>query len=177
MTEFRVGRLAGLELTATPSALTGSLVLFGLLLGAGAWFLALPLGVAALASLLAVLIHWLSELVHHLGHARAAWKTGYPMVGVRLGMWGLFATSLYPPAEPELPAAIHVRRALGGPLVSLSIALLAALAVMALRTNGGVPLFLALFALVDNLFVLGLGAFLPLGFTDGSTLLRYWGKG
>ena len=27
-----------------------------------------------------------------------------------------------------------------------------------------------------NLLVLGLGAFAPLGFTDGSTILTWWGK-
>jgi hypothetical protein len=34
--------------------------------------------------------------------------------------------------------------------------------------------FLLLFFFLDNLLVFTLGAFLPLGFTDGSTLLRYW---
>jgi hypothetical protein len=36
--------------------------------------------------------------------------------------------------------------------------------------------WVALFFFLDNLLVLTLGAFVPLGFTDGSTLLRWWGK-
>jgi hypothetical protein len=35
---------------------------------------------------------------------------------------------------------------------------------------------LATFFFLDNLLVLTLGSFLPLGFTDGSTLLEWWGK-
>jgi hypothetical protein len=35
---------------------------------------------------------------------------------------------------------------------------------------------LAMFVAAINLFIFGGGAFLPLGFTDGSTLLRWWRK-
>jgi hypothetical protein len=35
---------------------------------------------------------------------------------------------------------------------------------------------LALFAFWNNLLFFTLGALLPLGFTDGSTLLKYWGQ-
>lgn len=176
MNEFKLGTIAGLKLTAIPSALVGSLLLFIVLFGIGAWLLVLPVGAVVVGSLVAVLFHWLSEIVHNLGHAWVARRTGFPMDGVRLGTLGLFGTSLYPQAEPVLPAAIHIRRALGGPVASLLVAALAALVVLALRGVGGAPFALAVFLLIDNLFVLGLGAFLPLGFTDGSTILHYWGK-
>ncbi len=29
---------------------------------------------------------------------------------------------------------------------------------------------------IDNLFIFTIGSLLPLGFTDGSTLLHWWGK-
>jgi hypothetical protein len=32
------------------------------------------------------------------------------------------------------------------------------------------------FFFLDNLLIFTLGVFVPLGFTDGSTLLRWWGK-
>jgi hypothetical protein len=34
--------------------------------------------------------------------------------------------------------------------------------------------WVAALVLLDNLLVFTLGAFLPLGFTDGSTILRWW---
>ena len=78
--------------------------------------------------------------------------------------------------EGPLPAAVHVRRALGGPLASLVLTCIAAAIALALRPLGGVLWWLALFFFLDNLLVLTLGAFLPLGFTDGSTLPHWWGK-
>ena len=108
--------------------------------------------------------------------ARAARRTGYPMSGIRLGKWGVLGTSLYPADEPALPAAIHIRRALGGPAGSLVVTLAAAAVALALRAEGGALWWVAVFVFLDNLLLLTLGAFLPLGFTDGSTLLRWWGN-
>ena len=58
-----------------------------------------------------------------LGHARAAEQVGYPMEGVHL--WGVLGTSVYPTDEPELPAEVHVERALGGPKASAVLAVAA----------------------------------------------------
>jgi hypothetical protein len=41
---------------------------------------------------------------------------------------------------------------------------------------GGLLFYVLAFFFLDNFFVLTLGAFLPLGFTDGSTLLDNLGK-
>ena len=46
--------------------------------------------------------------------------------------------------------------------------------VLLLRPLGGLPLFLAVFSFFDNLLVFTIGALLPLGFTDGSTILTWW---
>src|SRR5690242_10193969 len=114
-----------------------------------------------------MLLHWLSDIVHHLGHAWAARRTGYPMVGVRLS--GVLGSSIYPPDEPPLPAAVHIRRALGGPIASLLLTLVAAAIVLALRSSGGTVWWVALFFFLENLLVFTLQVFLPLGFNDGGT--------
>jgi hypothetical protein len=171
MRVYRLGTLAGLRLSARPSALFSALVLWIVLSGVGFALLALAPLTAILIALLAVALHWLSELFHQLGHAKAARRTGYPMMGIEF--WLLLSSSLYPPAEPNLPARTHIRRALGGPIASLVFTALAGLATLALHALGNVLWWAALFFLLDNLLVFTLGALLPLGFTDGSTLL-YW---
>lgn len=98
------------------------------------------------------------------------------MMGIRFGSFGLLAASQYPLDEPELPAVIHIRRALGGPIGSLIASLLAGGIALLLRNTGGVPWWVTLFFFLDNFVVFTLGSLLPLGFTDGSTLLVWWGK-
>ncbi len=97
--------------------------------------------------------------------------TGYPMTGIRYHT--IFVASLYPPAEPALPPAVHVRRALGGMPVNRALGALAALATAGLRKRRSAAGFLAWEFCVDNVLVLGLGALAPLVFTDGSTLLAW----
>ena len=172
MKTIKLGSLAGLKLMARPSTILGALLLWGLLSWAGGYCLNWGWGTAVLAALIATLLHYLGELWHQLGHAWAAKQAGWPMSGV-LFIWAL-AASLYPSDEPELPARIHIRRALGGPAASLLLTLLAGLLALALRGSDGLLWPLAAFLFLDNLLVFTLGAFLPLGFTDGSALLRYW---
>lgn len=169
---YTLGSFAGLRFTADRTALIASLVLF-VILALAAAALGFSTAAAVVGGLLAVGLHWLSEGVHQLGHASAARRTGYPMIGVRL--WWLLGLSKYPP-EPPLPASVHIRRALGGPLFSAGLTAIAALLVLATREVGGLLFVLALFFFVENLTVFTLGSFLPLGFTDGSTLLTWWGK-
>jgi hypothetical protein len=171
---FKLGRLAGLELSARPSAIAGSLALWAIFGAIGVGLLNLSLGLAVAAGLIAVALHWTSEVLHNLGHAWAARQTGYPMVGVQL--WGVLSMSVYPPDEPALPARVHIQRALGGPLGSLLVTLAAAVLVLALRGTQGVGWWLALFLLLDNLLVFTLGALIPLGFNDGGTLFYWWGR-
>ena len=171
---IRLGNIAGLKVMARRNVLIGWLLLWLIFSGAALWLLNLPLATAVLAGFLATLIHYLSELWHCLSHAVAARRTGHPMSGI-IYNWVLGGT-LYPRDEPELPAAIHIQRALGGPIGSLLLALLMGLLTWALRPSGGLPYTLALFAFGDNLLFFTLGALLPLGFTDGSTLLKYWGQ-
>ena len=176
MTEYRLGTLAGLQLRATLLAFAGSILLLVLLSGFAIGALHLPPGQALLGSLLAVLLHWIAALAHHLGHAWAARRTGHPMRGVRFGMLGILATSLYPPDELALPAQIHIQRALGGPMGSLLFTLVTLATGLVLQTAGESLGWVGTIFFLDNLLVFGLGPFLPLGFTDGSTLLHWWRK-
>jgi len=170
MSHYRLGRVGGLELQASNTAAPGLVILRAAFSGiAIVSFRVSPVSAVA-GGLIAAVLHFASEVAHNSGHARAARSTGHPMTGIRL--YWVLGTSLYPD-EPSLAPAVHVRRALGGPAASAIVTIV--FGALALLMNGGhvsgawVPT--ALF--FDNLLVFTLGAFLPLGFTDGSTLLRW----
>ncbi|MGE5602913.1 MAG: hypothetical protein ACM30E_07665 [Nitrososphaerales archaeon] len=171
MDEMRIGHLYNLEITAESSALVGTAALATGLAFAARRLAHLSPVAAVAAGLTGALLHWTSDICHQLGHARAARSTGYPMSSLHCRH--VLVTSRYPTDEPELPAEIHVRRALGGMPASLALGLAAVIPALALRRRGGVLGFLATLLCLDNLLVLGLGALVPLGFTDGSTLLTW----
>ena len=168
---LKFGSLGGLKIMAKPSAFIGFALVWLLFSLIGRKWFKLSAGEAAAGGFLAALLHMLSELWHNIGHATAAKQTGYPMSGVCFV--GPLATSLYPPDEPPLPPETHIRRALGGPIASGLLALGAGLLALAMQWVGGIPLMVATLAFLDNLLVFTLGAFLPLNFSDGGTLLRY----
>ena len=172
--EWHLGSIAGLAVTATPAALAGFLALWLLATWVVARLRRVRVGWALRAGTLIAVVHFASELLHQLGHAAAAGRTGYPMAGVRFGLLGVLATSIYPEDEPELPAAVHIRRALGGPIVSVAIGLAAGLILALTRGAGGMGRLTVNFICLENLLLFGLGAFVPLGFTDGSTILHHW---
>ncbi len=169
--EIKLGRLAGLQLSALPSAVISAIGLWTLLTMLAAVVIPLPIGTAVLGGLIAALLHYVSETLHQLGHALAAKRTGYPMTGVRY--WSVLGTSIYPTDEPQLPGRTHIQRALGGPIMSVLVGVVAG--IIAAMTTGLIGWLIAFFAF-DSLVVMGLGAFLPLGFTDGSTILTWWSK-
>ncbi len=128
---IQLGTLAGLELAARPSALAGYLLL-GLGLGMlGAFGPGLPAAQAVVFGAACALLHFGGELWHNLGHAAAARRAGYPMLGVTF--WGLLATSRYPENEGQPPAGVHIQRALGGPLGSVILTVLAGLILLAVK--------------------------------------------
>ena len=134
-------------------------------------FLDLTLTQAVLWGFLAALFHLEGSLLHHLGHAWAAQRTGYPMIGIRL--WTLLGMSIYPKDEPEIPAALHRQRAWGGPMMSTGVAIIYLVLALLLRPVSPFWYYLLLFGFLDNFLIFTIGALTPLGFTDGSTLLRY----
>jgi hypothetical protein len=171
MKEYRIGRVAGLEVSALTSVISSSIALWAVLAALAAILLHMSAGTAVLMGLAALILHWFSETIHQLGHAVAAQRTGYPMCGIRF--WGLLSTALYPEDEPALPAEVHIRRALGGPIASLILSFFAWALMVATRAAGGPLWWVAVFFLAENAIVFTLQAFIPLGFNDGSTLW-YW---
>lgn len=167
----KLGTVAGLKILVKPSAFVSMFLVWLLFSLIGRKWFKLKTEQALLGGFLATLLHWFGEIWHNAGHAQAARQTGYPMSGICFA--GPLASSLYPPAEPTLPPHIHIRRALGGPIASGLLTVFSGLLALAAQFVGGVPFMVATLAFLDNLLVYTLGALLPLGFTDGSTLLRY----
>ncbi|MBZ0315307.1 MAG: hypothetical protein K8L91_02730 [Anaerolineae bacterium] len=178
--EFPLFTINGFKISATPSAMVGSLVLWGIFTIVALVFTRLSPIAAVVAGFLTMLLHWAFEIIHQMGHASAARKVGYPMLGVRLYL--VLGASLYPSDEPDLPAQIHIRRALGGPKISLAVlAITTVILLLVWPSAGDFVRMLALFAFLDNLLVFTIGAIIPFPFpslieNDGVTLMRWRGK-
>lgn len=170
--KFSLGQIDGLRVFVRINVFLAMLILWGLFSGLVYFVMKLPPINSLAIGLVSVFLHYTFEFWHQYCHAYAARRSGYPMDGVLYTLF--FAISLYPRDELELPAEVHIRRALGGPLGSLTLGLFGAILAWALYPFDGVLYWFALFVFLENLLVFGLMAFLPLGFTDGSTLLQWW---
>ncbi|MDQ6692999.1 MAG: hypothetical protein M3014_01055 [Chloroflexota bacterium] len=173
MQRLRPVRLADLTISAAPSSVAGSLLGWALLSAVCLFALKRSVPTSLMLGLAGILLHWAADLLHQFGHSYAARRTGHPMVGIHL--WWLLSSSVYPPDEPTLLRQVHVRRALCGPTLSLLVTMVAAVPPLFLAA-GSSAWWLAVFFWADNLLVFALGALLPLGFTDGSTLLGLYRK-
>jgi hypothetical protein len=169
--DLRLGRVGGLDILAGPSAAAGTVVLTVIFAAIGRYAFHHGIANAVVGGLVLALLHWVSEVVHNVGHGTAARRSGHPMTGGRLGFLLVLGTSLYPHDEPALPASVHIRRALGGPIASA--ALTVAIGALALLLSGSSTGWVALVWFLDNLLIFTLGAFVPLGFSDGSTLIHW----
>jgi hypothetical protein len=174
MSALRLGKFGGLEISALPTTWIGTVILWGALSTIGYALLRMPLAEALVGGLLGTILHWIGEFWHQNGHAIVARRLGYPMTGIRT--WWVLSSCLYPADEPELAPQLHIRRALGGPAASAIMSIISGVVAFRLVSAGGLAFYLAVFFFLDNLLVLTLGAFLPLGFNDGSSLLHWWGK-
>lgn len=127
---------------------------------------------AVLGGLLFAVLYWVGLFVHHYGHFDAGRRVGHPLRHIVFFLM-LAGESYRGEDAAEIPARVHVRRALGGPLFSL---LFCIPLVVGLLVIG--PDWVWLLALLVNVFIYVLGSFVPLGAigfeTDGSTLLRVW---
>lgn len=169
MKSIQLGKLFNLQISFIPFLFAGvAFIWLGLTL-LGYFSFNIPLGESILLGFLGMFLHYISELIHCLGHAVTARSTGHPMNGIRFGLLGIFAQTMYPKDEPELPSATHIRRALGGPIANLIVSLILFVILPFWRGNW---YWLGLFIFLDNLFVYTLQVFLPVGFNDGSTILR-----
>lgn len=171
---YTLGRVLGLRITAETSAIISFIVLWVVLAVVGRQMLNFTVADVFVGGFIATVLHYLSELVHQFGHALAAARTGYPMSGVHY--WLMLGRSMYPANEPPLPARVHIRRALGGPVMSIAVAFVFSIMALLLAPVGGLVWALVVFVFLENLLIFGLGSFLPLGFTDGSTLIHWWSK-
>jgi Zn-dependent protease len=171
---YQISKIAGLRLSVEPLFFVGTLILWVVLSSVAILILELPVLQAVGGGLLAAFLYWFSEIIHQLGHAYAARQTGYPMIGIHLGKYVFFGSSLYPHNEESLPAKVHIRRALGGPIVSLGFTVVSGIFALLLYPQKDFLSWLVLYVCITNLLVFTIGPFLPLGFTDGSTLLRLW---
>ena len=120
MSEYKLGKLAGLDISATPMAILGTLILWLVLSLIALLILKLPLVTAILGGLAGAILHQVADLWHQLGHAWAARRTGHPMTGIRFGYLGVLSTSLYPANEGELPAGVHINRAVDAANVEIT---------------------------------------------------------
>ena len=172
--KFTFLTIGNIPITTTQPALIVSFALWVIFALIGLIVFDLSVSNSIFGGVAAVLLHWVSDVLHQLGHGWVAKKVGYPMREIRL--LHILAASIYPRDEPELPAEIHIRRALGGPPVSFALAILGAVISFLLQGKTGLLYLLAQFVFWENLLVIGVGSLLPLGFTDGSTLLEWWPK-
>jgi Zn-dependent protease len=169
--KFSLGKIGGLEIYARVSAFVGAAILAVVFIVMAMSALAMPLLEAIVWGVAAVIVHYVTYYLHHLGHALAARRTGHPMSGI-LFSWFL-GRSLYPRDEGELPANVHIQRALGGPIFSGVIGLISGAAAVALSSTSGFIYYLTAFFALENLLGGTLGALLPVRFLDGGTIL-YW---
>jgi hypothetical protein len=176
---FQIGSFSGIPVIVKASAVYASLVvvIIAAILCVVIWDLS-PI-VALITGVLAVILHWVVVFEHHYGHIVAARMAGYPIT--RLVCFGLLAGDRYPKDEPALPPAIHRQRAMGGPIGSLIFSIILGVIALILYFGvGGVAGWLAIFAFADAFFGFFISAFVPLDVigleTDGSTLLKYWGR-
>lgn len=173
---YDFGKIGALYFSAEIAFIGGTILIWALLSIAGATLFNLPTGQAIGGGFAAMLLYWVADIIHNLGHAMAARQTGHPMHGIHFGFLAVFGVTVYPENEPKLPASIHMRRAAGGPVGSMLSALVFGAIALMLRSGGGLPWLLAAFFAWTHLLVFTIGALTPLGFTDGSTLLHYWNK-
>ncbi len=170
---IKLGEFQGLNIYAKPSVFPAAILIWAVVSFLGLKVFKLKPATAVIGGIMALTIHFISEGWHQIGHAGMAEQTGHPMEGMEF--WGPLASSKYPKNEGMLAADVHIQRALGGPIFSLAFALISGMIALVLRPIGGTALLLTYFTFLDNLLVFTIGALLPLGFTDGSTILHWWG--
>lgn len=167
----------GMRTAFTPSALLGSVFLIVVVTIAALFLTELTLPTAILGAVIATLIHWVGEVIHMYGHFVAAKQTGYPSTGVKL--WAVIGIIRYPRDEPELAPNIHIRRALGGPIINAIVLVICIILAVLFWSNPGLPRFLLGFAVFSNI-LFSVGALFPPIYiesqnlaTDGGTIM-YW---
>jgi Zn-dependent protease len=174
MRKYSLPTIFGLKMSVSMGGIVTLLVLWLALTIIGV-LLQLSIIESIIGGLVAAILHYVSDIFHHLGHSIAARRTGHPMSGIFF--WGIFGASLYPKDEGELPGSVHIQRALGGPIMSFVVTFILGVILLLMGNSGGVVWWVMLFLFLDNLLVFALGALMPIRMgdfvTDGATIL-YW---
>jgi Zn-dependent protease len=170
--------LNGIPISFRPSAVWGTIGLWIALALLSAAIFDLTVVEVIIAGFLGMLIHWASEIFHQFGHAWAARRTGHPMQGIEL--YFIIGASVYPADEGDLPAEIHIRRALGGPIFSFALAIVGGILFALTESSGGLVAWITFYLFAVNLVVFSVAALIPLPQfileNDGATILEWWGK-
>jgi hypothetical protein len=166
---------SGFQISFKPASFAiGCALLGGVFFALGVWGLGFTPVTALLLAAGCVVAHWMLDLLHNIGHWLAARRTGHLMLGALFGEKLIFGRSLYPDDEPALPARVHIMRALGGPIVSTVIGVALVAFTASIWDRAGDWRWIAAWAAFESFAIFGPGAFLPLDFTDGGTLLKWW---
>lgn len=171
--EQELGSIAGLRISVQPSFFTARLLFIATLALLGRFIFKLSRPQALYGAIIAVVLDAFAVLIHQLGHAWIAKRTGWPMTGIRF--WNLFATCTYPPDEPELPPEVHIQRAAGGPIASLLLGLVTGVPLLWILPREGIGRLFALYWVLNNIVVKSVLAYGPLPWTDGPPTWR-WGR-
>lgn len=133
---------------------------------------------ALIVGLIAMLLFWVNDLLHQYGHYLAGKRVGYPMQ--ELYTVGMIAASRYPKNEPDLPAEVHIQRALGGPVLGLIEIVIAGAVVAFFWGSAGTALRFLMGWFMLELTLLTLGSFIPFKMGkiefDGYTLKKWLPK-
>lgn len=170
---FSLGTWLGVTVTGDRTVLVGLAIVLAVNSLLAALFLRTYLLDSLVAVLLTVAVHWTNETLHHGGHLLAGRFVGKPMKGMHYFL--MLARSIYPRDEGEVAPKQHITRALGGPVMSVFVA-------MAWGVLAGVaqasPLISYVFAYgaLSSLIVFSLMALAPVRFLDGGSILYWWGK-
>jgi hypothetical protein len=103
------------------------------------------------------------NVIHTIGHILSGKLAGAPMKANLVT--ATFHVNLYPDDPPSLPPRIHLRRALGGPLLNIMVGLLALLVNSFLQVG-----WISFFGLANC--IVALWCLLPLPGLDGSVLMK-----
>src|SRR5689334_6285687 len=142
MRRYSLPTVFGLKMSVSVSGIVSLLILWLMLTIIGLAVIGLTLIESVIVGLIVAVLHYVSDIFHHIGHSIAARRTGHPMSGIFF--WGIFGASLYPKDEGELPASVHIQRALGGPIMSFIVTFILGILLM-LTTSTGVVWVIILF--------------------------------
>ncbi len=165
---YDLGDLGSIKISADRSAVAGVVLVlivnlvmaFNVLQGTGLDKI--------MAGVLATFAYFISLMLHHIGHYLAGLYTGYPLYATHFYL--VLARDLYPASEPKLSPNIHIRRAMGGPAISVIAALLCLF--FAQLIPSGILWFVFAAGFWFNLLVFTLGALIPFGGLDGDVLVK-----